>query len=105
MLRRLSTGNVIDPAWTQFSFPPGYHYDLLRGLEYLRGAGITPDARVVEAIDLVASKRDRDGRWPLGTVYPDELPAEPDAGEGRPSRWNTLRALRVLRWYEDAGAA
>jgi hypothetical protein len=77
MLRRLSTGEVIDSAWTQFSFPTGYHYDVLRGLQYLRKAGITPDARMAEAIDIVASKQDVDGRWPLGNVHPDELDAEP----------------------------
>ncbi len=99
MLRRLSTDEVIDPAWTQFSFPSGYHYDVLRGLEYLRSAGITPDARMAEAIDLVASKRDADGCWPLENVHPDQLDAEPGAAEGQPSRWNTLRALRVLDWY------
>ena len=99
MLRRLSTGEVLAPAWTEFSFPTGYHYDVLRGLEYLRSAGITPGARMAEAIDRVASKRDADGRWPLENVHPDELDAEPGAAEGRPSRWNTLRALRVLDWY------
>jgi len=99
LLRRLSTGEVIDPAWTQFSFPTGYHYDVLRGLEYLRSAGITPDARMAEAIDLVAAKRDADGRWPLENVHPDELDAEPGVAEGQQSRWNTLRALRVLDWY------
>jgi len=99
MLRSLSTGEVIDPAWTKFSFPTGYHYDVLRGLEYLRSAGITPDARMAGAIDLVASKRDADGYWLLENVHPDQLDAEPGAAEGSPSRWNTLRALRVLDWY------
>jgi hypothetical protein len=99
MFRRQSTGEVIDPAWTQFSFPTGYHYDILRGLEYLRSAGITPDARMAEAIDLVASKRDTDGRWRLEHVHSDELAAEPGVTEGEPSRWNSLRALRVLDWY------
>jgi hypothetical protein len=103
MLRRLSTGEVIDPAWTLFSFPPGYHYDVLRGLEYLRRAGKTPDGRLAEAIDLVASKRDADGLWPLGNVQTDEVDAEPGAAEGRPSRWNTLRALRVLDCYAAGG--
>jgi hypothetical protein len=98
MLRRLSTGEVIDPAWTEFSFPTGYHYDVLRGLEYLRSAGITQDARMAEAIDLVASKSDADGRWPLENVHSGELDAEPGTVEGQPSRWNTLRALRVLDW-------
>ena len=69
MLRRLSTGEVIDPAWTQFSFPTGYHYDVLRGLEYLRRAGVTPDTRMDEAIELVASKRD-----------PEDLHAKVDVG-------------------------
>lgn len=99
MLRRSSTGEVIDPAWTQFSFPTGYHYDVLRGLEYLRKADVTPDERVAEAINLVASKSDADGRWLLENVHPDQLDAEPGVTEGRPSRWNTLRALRVLDWY------
>ena len=53
LLRRLSTGEVIDPTWTQFSFPTGYHYDVLRGLEYLRRAGVPRDERMTEAIDLV----------------------------------------------------
>jgi hypothetical protein len=105
LFRRRSTGEVIerdrkgDAAWTRFAFPTWWHYDVLRGLEYLRRAGIAPDERVAEAIDLVASKRDGDGRWPLEARYPGVMPVEIDEGEGRPSRWNTLRALRVLDWY------
>jgi hypothetical protein len=75
---------------------------VLRGLEYLRGAGVAPDVRVAEAIALVRSKRDGDGRWPLEIRYPGVMPVELDDGEGRPSRWNTLRALRGLGWYERA---
>jgi hypothetical protein len=105
LFRRRSTGEVIerdrkgDAAWTRFAFPTWWHYDVLRGLEYLRRAGVVPDERVAEAIDLVASKRDGDGRWPLETRHPGEMPVETDEGEGRPSRWNTLRALRMLNWY------
>ena len=86
-------------AWTSFAFPTWWHYDVLRGLEYLRRAGVAPDERITEAIDLVASKRDDDGTWPLDTQYPGKMPVEIDEGEGKPSRWNTLRALRVLDWY------
>jgi hypothetical protein len=106
LFRRRSTGEVIardrkgNAMWTRFAFPTWWHYDVLRGLEYLRRAGVAPDERVAEAIEVVASKRDGDGRWPLETRYPGEMPVEIDEGEGRPSRWNTLRALRVLRWYE-----
>jgi hypothetical protein len=98
LLRRRSTGEVINSAWTSFSFPTGYHYDVLRGLEYLRLANVTPDTRMAEALDLVAAKRNADGRWALEHAHPDELDAEPGVAEGEPSRWITLRALRVLRW-------
>ena len=107
LFRRRSTGEVIQrdrkggAAWTRFAFPTWWHYDVLRGLEYLRSAGATPDQRVAEVIELVASKRDGDGRWPLETRYPGVMPVEIDEGEGRPSRWNTLRALRVLDWYSS----
>jgi hypothetical protein len=106
MLRRLSSGELIDPAFTRFSFPTGWHYDALRGLDYLRAAGVAPDARMAEAIDLVRSKRDAEGRLPLENPHESELVNARvrdlefgmDEREGRPSRWNTLRALRVLRW-------
>jgi hypothetical protein len=99
MLRRLSTGEVIDPAWTQFSFPTRWHYDVLRGLDYLRKAGVHPDERCAEAIDLVQSKRDPDGRWPLENTHPGRVHFDMEEGDGKPSRWNTLRAMRVLAWY------
>jgi hypothetical protein len=102
MLRRRSTGEVIDPAWMQFAYPPRYFYDVLRGLDYMRSAGVEPDERVAEAIQLVESKRDPDGRWPLENPHAGEVHFAMDEGEGRPSRWNTLRATRVLRWYDQA---
>ena len=73
---------------------------MLRGLEYFRSAGVTPNERVADALELVASKRDGDGRWLLETRHPGVMPIETD--EGRPSQRNTLRALRVLRWYRGA---
>ena len=105
LMRRLSTGEVIatcrksGAAFTRFAFPTWWHYDVLRGLEYLRRAGAHPDDRAADAIDLLISKRAPDGRWPLEVRYAGEMPVEIDEGEGRPSRWNTLRALRVLGWY------
>ena len=105
LFRRRSTGEVITQdrkggaAWTHFAFPTWWHYDVLRGLDYLRSTAVTPDERVAEAIDLVMSKRDSDGRWLLETRYPGVMPVEIDGDEGQPSRWNTLRAWRVLDWY------
>jgi hypothetical protein len=104
LFRRKSTGAVVDPAYLQFSFPTRWHYDVLRALEYFRAAGDPPDRRINEAIDLLRSKQQPDGRWLLENTHPGAIHFTLDAGDGRPSRWNTLRALRVLRWYEHAPA-
>lgn len=109
LMRRKSTGEVIahdrkgNADWTRFAFPTWWHYDVLRGLEYLRSAGVTPDERMAEAVALVVSKRDSDGRWALESAYPGRMPVEIDAGKGQPSRWITLRALRVLDRYAGRG--
>jgi hypothetical protein len=102
MFRSLRTGQVIDKRWLRFSFPTFWHYDVLRGLDYLRSAGIKPDSRVGEAIEVVMERRHQNGRWPLNLLHPEYLPLEMETGVGRASRWNTLRALRVLRWYNNS---
>jgi hypothetical protein len=98
LFRSLSTGHIINPAWTAISFPTRWHYDILWGLDYLRRAGAEPDGRIAEALDLVASKRDPLGRWPLENPHAGRVYFEMEGPAGGPSRWNTLRALRVLRW-------
>jgi len=102
MLRRLSTTEIVDPAFTQFSYPWGYHYDVLRALDYLRAAGPPGDERAAEAIDLIEKKRGEDGRWSLENPHADQLDVDMGEEEGKPSRWNTLRAMRVLRWFAGA---
>jgi hypothetical protein len=99
LFRSLSTGAVIDPDWTRFSFPTRWHYDVLRGLDYLRRAGVEPDRRVSKAINLVETRRDQSGRWPLENPHAGQVHFDMEDGAGEPSRWNTLRALRVLDWY------
>jgi hypothetical protein len=69
-------------------------------LEYYREVGAPPDPRVDEAMDLLRSKRQLDGTWLLENTHPGTIHFMLDAGDGQPSRWNTLRALRVLRWHE-----
>jgi hypothetical protein len=104
LFRRKSTGEAIEhdrkggASWSRFAFPTWWHYDVLRGLEHLRAAGVAPDERVLEAVDMVRAKRDDEGRWALDASHAGKMPLELDEGEGRPSRWNTLRAARVLRW-------
>jgi len=100
LFRRKSTGEVVDPAWLQFSFPTRWHYDVLRGLEYFRSTGDPPDPRLSEAIELLRSKQQADGTWPLENTHAGAVHFALEDGDDRPSRWNTLRALRVLRWYE-----
>ncbi len=102
MFRSLRTGEVVDKRWLRFSFPAFWHYDVLRGLDYLRTAGIKPDGRVSDAIETVTERRHQNGRWPLNLLHPEHIPLEMETGVGRASRWNTLRALRVLRWYGNS---
>jgi hypothetical protein len=98
MFRSHRTGDVIDERWLTPHFPPRWHYDVLRGLDHLRDAGGRPDPRATEAIEHLEALRRPDGRWPKGPQYSGLtfFPLEP----GRvPGGWNTLRALRVLRWW------
>ena len=104
LMRRRSTGEIVDPAWLQFSFPPRWQYDVLRALDYFRSVGDEPDPRVKEAIDLVRSRQQADGTWLLENTHPGKVHFALEDGDGRPSRWNTLRALRVLRWFEQSAS-
>ena len=96
LLRRRSTGEIIESAWTRFAFPTLWHYDVLRALDYLRAAGVPPDGRVDEAVSSVLARRQDDGRWLLDVRHRDTLHEELAGEVGAPNRWVTLRALRVL---------
>lgn len=100
LFRRRSTGEVANPEFLKFAYPPRYHYDVLRALDYLRAAGFQPDARIGDALHFVESQQQTDGRWLLDGAYEEALAFPFNESVGQPSRWNTLRALRVLRWYE-----
>ena len=99
LLRRKSTGEMIDPTWTRFAFPPLWHYDVLRALDYLREAGVPRDSRVDEALAIVRDRRQADGRWLLDVRHPDTLHEEIAGALGTQNRWITLRALRILNWF------
>jgi len=99
LLRRLSTGELVRPEWTRLAFPPLWHYDVLRGLDYLRAASVEPDRRVEEAVASVLERQQSDGRWLLDIRHRDTLYEEFAGVVGEPSRWVTLRARRVLDWY------
>ena len=107
LFRRLSSGAPIAPRkgrhalppWTEFTFPSMWQYDILRGLDYFRSAGVEPDARMNEAVAVVAERRQPDGRWLLDHRPRDGFDAGLEEAPGQPSRWITLRALRVLDWF------
>ena len=99
LFRSHRTGEVVSQAFTRFSFPPHWHYDVLRALDYLREASDPGDGRLAEAVELVRKRRQADGRWKLQNRHAGASWYEMEQ-VGQPSRWNTLRALRVLRWWE-----
>jgi hypothetical protein len=99
LLRRRSTGEPADPKFLQFAFPPRHRYDVLRALDYFRASSMERDARMGAAVSLIEGRRQPDGRWLLDDVYDDALTVSTGEIVGAPSRWNTLRALRVLNWF------
>jgi hypothetical protein len=100
LLRRKSTGELVDAAYLDFAFPYYWHYDVLRALDYFRHSGAEPDPRMAEAVEVVRSKRQSDGRWLLDRVNPGRVHFDIEGAVGEPSRWNTLRAERVLGWWD-----
>jgi hypothetical protein len=100
LFRRKSTGEVAVPAYLEFAFPYYWHYDVLRALDYFRRSGADPDPRMAEAVAVVRSKRQPDGRWLLDRIHPGHVYFDLEGPVGTPSHWNTLRALRVLQWWD-----
>jgi hypothetical protein len=102
LFRRATTGEVVDAGYLDLAFPYYWRYDVLRVLDYFRRADATPDLRMAEAVEVVRSKRQPDGRWLLDRIHPGRVHFDIETPVGAPSRWNTLRALRVLDWYDRA---
>jgi hypothetical protein len=102
MFRSLRTGEVIDERWLRFSYPTFWHYDVLRGLDYLRNAERKPHRRLDDAIQIVLARRHQNGRWPLNLLHREQIPLEMETHIGSARRWNTLLALRVLRWFYNS---
>jgi hypothetical protein len=103
LFRRKSSGEIVQPEYLEFAFPYYWHYDVLRALDYFRRSGANPDPRMTEAVEVVQSKRKPDGRWLLDRIHPGQVYFDLEGGVGTPSRWNTLRALRVLEWWNGMG--
>lgn len=104
LFRSHRTGEIVDPRMLRLSFPPRWRHDILRSLDYFRTAGAVHDERLRDAVEILRGKRRRDGRWPLQQRYPGRVWFEMEQ-VGQPSRWNTLRARRVLDWWDLGRAA
>ena len=98
LFRSHRTGKIIKPVFTRFAFPPRWHYDILRALDYFQAAKAPRDLRLADAIGIVQSTQREDGRWSLQQSFKGKTYFELER-LGAPSRWNTLRALRVLKWW------
>ncbi|MGC9357507.1 MAG: hypothetical protein ACP5GX_06570 [Anaerolineae bacterium] len=98
LFRSHRTGEVVDARMTRFSFPPRWYYDILRALDYFQDVNAPFDERLDDALAILEKKRRKDGRWPLQNRHPGEVYFRMEEGRSPPSRWNTLRALRVLNW-------
>jgi len=103
LFRSHRTGEIIKPVFLRFTFPPRWHYDILRALDYFQAVNAPRDPRAAEAVDIVRRSRRPDGRWTLQNRYPGKTYFEMER-VGAASRWNTLRALRVLKWWGDPAA-
>jgi hypothetical protein len=101
LFRSHRTGEVMKPEFTRFSFPPRWHYDVLRALDYFQSANAARDRRLAEAVELVRASQCEDGRWLLQHTYSGKTYFELER-VGASSRWNTLRALRVLKWWDNS---
>jgi hypothetical protein len=101
LFRSHRTGKVIKSEFTRFSYPPRWHYDILRALDYFQAVNAPLDPRLEEAIDIVRTRRGEDGTWKLQHTHTGKTFFELEQ-KGAPSRWNTLRALRVLKWWDNA---
>jgi hypothetical protein len=102
LFRSHRTGELIKPIFLRFSFPPRWHYDILRALDYFQAVKAPRDRRLAEAIAIVRNKQGADGCWRLENSYRGKTYFELER-LGAPSRWNTLRALRVLKWWQGDG--
>jgi hypothetical protein len=103
LFRSHRTGDIIKPIFIRFSYPPRWHYDILRALDYFQAVNVPRDPRLADAIGIVQSSQREDGRWSLQNSYKGKTYFELER-VGAPSRWNTLRALRVLKWWQQRRA-
>lgn len=99
LFRSDKTGEIIRPEFLKFCYPCRWHYDILKAMDYFQAANVKYDPRMNDAVNVILEKRTENGQWKLPAAYPGQTHFEMEP-TGKPSRWNTLRALRVLKHYK-----
>jgi len=100
LFRSDRTGNIIDKKMLMLSFPSRWKYDILRALDYFQFSGFNYDPRMQDALDILTKKRRKDNKWPVQAKHPGQTHFDMEK-TGGPSRWNTLRAMRVLKHFDE----
>ena len=100
LFRSDRSGKIIDRRMLMLSYPSRWRYDLLRALDYFHFAGVKYDPRMQDALDILNKKRRKDNKWPVQARHPGQTHFEMEK-TGGPSRWNTLRAMRVLQHFGE----
>ncbi len=93
------TGDIIDKKMLMLSYPSRWRYDILKALDYFRSAGVKSDPRMNDALEIILTKRRSDNTWPLQCKHPGRTHFDMET-TGHASRWNTIRAMRVLKHFK-----
>jgi len=99
LYRSHRTGNIIKSDFLKFPYPPRWYYDIMKSMDYFQTSKSGYDERMQDAIDEIIKKRRKDNTWSLQASHPGKVHFEIEKG-GMPSRWNTLRAMRILKYYK-----
>jgi hypothetical protein len=91
------TGKIIQNRFLKFPYPCRWYYDILRAMDYFQLSGLPYDPRMEEAVEIIRNKQTPEGKWKLAAPYAGKVHFIMEQA-GKPSRWNTLRALRVLKY-------
>ncbi len=92
------TGQIIDKNFLRLTYPCRWRYDILRAMDYFQYAEVEWDDRMTEAITYLNKKQNKDGTWNMQAAHPGQIHFIMEKA-GKPSRWNTLRMLRIKKHF------
>ena len=93
------TGHIINKDFLKLTYPCRWKYDILRAMDFFQYAGIERDHRMKATIDVLKTKRNKEGTWNMQAAHSGQVHVNMEKA-GQPSRWNTMRVLRVMKHFE-----